>query len=185
MMGTEWKIDSEGKLSAADFLESPNHDNRPSNTDVELLVIHCISLPIGKYGNGYIDKLFMNELDEQGDPQFSQIIDLRVSAHFLINRKGNITQYVSCLNRAWHAGKSRWRNRHECNDFSIGIELEGTDTTRFTEKQYFNLAKLTKVLKRKFAIREIVSHSEIALPIGRKSDPGDLFEWDKYKKLIE
>ena len=105
--------------------------------------------------------------------------------HFLINRKGNITQYVSCLNRAWHAGKSRWRNRHECNDFSIGIELEGTDTTRFTEKQYFNLAKLTKVLKRKFAIREIVSHSEIALPIGRKSDPGDLFEWDKYKKLIE
>ena len=92
---------------------------------------------------------------------------------------------MSCLKRAWHAGKSRWRNKDNCNDFSIGIELEGTDTTRFTEKQYFNLAKLTKVLKRKFAIREIVPHSEIALPIGRKNDPGELFEWDKYRKLIE
>ncbi len=183
-MSSQWNINSRGYLGLANLIESPNQDERPDGTIIELLVIHCISLPPGEFGGGHIDKFFSNELDPTKHQYFKKISDLRVSAHFLIDRKGQVTQYVSCLKRAWHAGRSLWKEKENCNDFSIGIELEGIDNKIFTDIQYSNLAMLTRGLMRKYGPVDLAAHSEVAIPAGRKNDPGDLFLWDKYRNLL-
>lgn len=178
------KIDKSGFLQGARFIASPNCDDRPPEVefDIPLLVIHNISLPPREYGgNGVID-FFTNKLDVWAHPYYQMIADLRVSAHFLIRRDGEIIQFVSCNKRAWHAGVSSWRDRIRCNDYSIGIELEGSDNDPFTDIQYDKLAELTHALKAAYPIEDIVGHSDIA-PV-RKTDPGPCFDWQKYRNLI-
>jgi N-acetyl-anhydromuramoyl-L-alanine amidase len=152
-------------------VESPNHDERPAGADVFLAVIHSISLPPGEYGGDAIERLFTNRLDPAAHPCFREIAHLRVSSHYLIGRDGALVQFVPVARRAWHAGASSWRGRSACNDFSIGIELEGTDTTAFEDAQYAVLASLLKSLR----VRDIAGHSDLAP--GRKTDPGVGFEW--------
>ena len=164
---------------------SPNHDERPSNVEIDLLVIHGISLPPGEFGGGYIDKFFTNTLSPEIHPYFSEITNLRVASHVLINRGGEMTQYVPFNRRAWHAGVSEFRGRQQCNDFSIGIELEGCDDQPYTELQYDLLAGLTLTLKRHWpAIKNdhIVGHCHIAPE--RKTDPGPSFDWPYYFTLL-
>ncbi|MDQ3268235.1 MAG: 1,6-anhydro-N-acetylmuramyl-L-alanine amidase AmpD [Pseudomonadota bacterium] len=159
-------------------LTSPNCDFRPSGTAIDLLVIHNISLPPGEFGGQAVTQLFTNTLDADSHSYFAQLKGVKVSAHFLIQREGEITQFVPCHKRAWHAGASTWHGRRACNDFSIGIELEGTDFLPFTDKQYAALIRLTRVLKRAYPIRETAGHSDIAP--GRKTDPGHEFDWPRY-----
>ncbi len=180
-----WSVNEYGYLSSADIQESPNQNERPAGTKIQLLVIHCISLPPGKYGGVDVKNFFLNKLDPSDHPYFRGIANTRVSAHFFICRKGLVTQFVSCLRRAWHAGHSIWRGKSGCNDFSIGIELEGTDKSVFTEAQYGSLAKLSSILVKEYRIQDIVSHGDIARPIGRKTDPGAFFNWDKYRTMME
>ena len=176
------RIDREGFAEGADFVASPNCDERPPGTLFELLVIHSISLPPGQFGGAGIEQLFMNRLDPAEHPYYAGIADLRVSAHFVIRREGVTTQYVSCAKRAWHAGASTWRGRAGCNDFSVGIELEGTDDTPFEEAQYRALARLTRALIEAFPIQDIVGHSDISP--GRKTDPGSEFDWLRFRASI-
>ena len=164
------------------IFQSPHCDERPPGTKVELLVIHNISLPPGEYGGPWIDDLFLGRLDPNAHPHFEAIAGLKVSSHFLIRRDGSLIQYVPCEMRAWHAGVSSWRGRSRCNDFSIGIELEGSDDVPFAEPQYATLAKLTRALFSCYGPLEIASHSDIAP--GRKTDPGPWFEWDRYRASI-
>jgi len=171
-------IDRNGWVAAARRVASPNCDDRPPGTAVTLLVIHSISLPPGRFGGNAIVDLFTNRLDPAADPYFAGIASLHVSAHFVIPRSGALVQFVSCNRRAWHAGVSRWRGRERCNDFSIGIELEGTDERKFTARQYRRLAVLTRLLIRWYPITDIVGHSDIAP--GRKTDPGRAFDWAAY-----
>lgn len=178
------KIDRSGFLQGARFIASPNCDDRPPEIefDIPLLVIHNISLPPREYGgNGIID-FFTNKLDVWQHSYYELIKDLRVSAHFLIRRDGEVIQFVSCNKRAWHAGVSSWRDRIRCNDYSIGIELEGSDDDPFTDVQYAKLAELTRALQAAYPIEDIVGHSDIA-PV-RKTDPGPCFDWQKYRNLI-
>jgi len=161
------------------MLASPNFDLRPSGTTVDLIVIHAISLPPGEYGGGYIERLFLNRLESQLHPAFAPIADLKVSAHFLIARTGSLTQFVSTRCRAWHCGPSIYGTRTACNDFSIGIELEGCDDEQFTPAQYTRLHILLLELMRHYRSldpRAIVGHSDIAP--GRKTDPGPYFDWE-------
>lgn len=163
-------------------MPSPNWDRRPSAAKIDLLVIHNISLPPGEFGGDAITRLFTNALDVDAHPYYAQLRGLRVSAHFLIRRDGGIIQFVPCLSRAWHAGVSRWRGRERCNDFSIGIEMEGTDAERFTDVQYRALVRLTRKLRSAYPIRDIVGHSDIAPE--RKTDPGPCFDWKRYLKAL-
>ena len=156
-------------------VESPNHDARPDGSAIELLVIHSISLPPGVFGGGAIDALFTNRLDFAAHPYYDGLRGVKVSAHFLIDRAGAATQFVSCRERAWHAGASQWEGRTRCNDFSIGVELEGSEFEPFTDGQYRSLARLQQALRRVFALRAARGHSEIAPD--RKHDPGPLFDW--------
>lgn len=172
------KVGTNGWLSGLRRLASPNCDFRPSGTAIDLLVIHNISLPPGEFGGQAVAQLFTNTLDTDAHPYFAQLKGVRVSAHFLIRRTGEITQFVPCGKRAWHAGASMWHGRTACNDFSIGIELEGTDFLSFCDQQYAVLIRLTRVLKRAYPIREIAGHSDIAP--GRKTDPGRGFDWPRY-----
>jgi len=175
------RIDESGMLSAAQHIPSPNCDARPADTAVTLLVIHNISLPPEQYGgNGVID-LFTNQLDPAAHPYYATIQGLKVSSHFFIRRDGEIIQFVPCGLRAWHAGASNWKGCERCNDFSIGIELEGSDAEAFTDAQYQQLAALTKALKATSPIADIVGHSDIAP--GRKTDPGPCFDWERYLQL--
>ena len=167
-------ISEDGWVREAQRIESPNCDNRP-NTPVSLIVIHAISLPPAQFGSEDIVRLFTNTLDPEAHPYFSEIHKLRVSAHFLIRREGTLTQLVSCQKRAWHAGKSCWKGRERCNDFSLGIELEGCDDTPFEEAQYLSLIALIKLLCEYFPIEAVVGHSDIAPE--RKTDPGPCFDW--------
>lgn len=161
---------------------SPNHDERPDEEAPYLLVIHNISLPPGVFqGNAIID-FFQNRLDIDAHPWFDHIRDLRVSAHFLIRRDGEIVQFVPTTLRAWHAGISSFEGRERCNDFSIGIELEGTDTQTFTDAQYTRLAALTATLQARHPIRAVRGHEHIAP--GRKTDPGPGFDWDRFAKTL-
>jgi AmpD protein len=160
----------------------PNADARPDADDVTLVVVHGISLPPGQFGGDAIERLFTNRLDPRADPSFASVAGLRVSAHFLIRRDGALTQFVSCADRAWHAGVSRWKGRERCNDFSIGIELEGTDQRPYTAKQYARLAALLRRLRRDWPIEDIAGHSDIAP--GRKSDPGPSFDWRRLRGLL-
>jgi AmpD protein len=176
-------IDRDGLLEGARFIPSRNCDARAAGSAVELLVIHNISLPPGEFGGSGIIDLFTNKLDPALHPYYREIAQLEVSAHFLIRRDGELIQFVPCHQRAWHAGESSWRGRCRCNDFSLGIELEGTDDVPFEEVQYARLAALTAALKAQYAIADIVGHSDIAP--GRKTDPGPCFEWARYRKLLE
>lgn len=177
------KLDAAGLLDAASFLPSPNCDARPAGTSIELLVIHNISLPPGQFGGGAIIDLFLNRLDAGAHPYFEQIAALRVSAHFLIRRDGELLQFVPCAMRAWHAGQSTWCGRERCNDYSIGIELEGTDDTAFTDAQYQCLGELARTLYARYPLVASVGHSAIAP--GRKTDPGPHFSWARYYSALE
>lgn len=164
---------------------SPNFDRRPEGTDIELLVIHNISLPPEKFGTQCIEAFFCNCLNPNADPYFQTISELKVSAHFLIDRQGHISQFVSTAERAWHAGASAYMGRENCNDFSIGIEMEGADLIPYTQAQYKSLALLCATLIRHnptLCASRIVGHSDIAP--GRKTDPGEAFEWSYFKELL-
>lgn len=158
---------------------SPNYDSRPAGVNLDLLVIHNISLPPGEFGGSFITDLFCNQLDCNAHPYFDQLRTLRVSAHFLIRRDGKVIQFVSTNNRAWHAGASTFAGRERCNDFSIGIELEGTDSAPFTAPQYDALVILTRALQACYPIVDVVGHEHIAP--GRKTDPGPFFDWAYYR----
>jgi AmpD protein len=156
-------------------VESPNCDERPQDTEISLLVVHSISLPPGEYGGDAIERLFTNRLDPDAHPYFREIEGLKVSAHFLVRRGGEIVQFVPVQARAWHAGVSAWRGRSACNDFSIGVELEGTEDTPFADAQYASLAALVRALRSRLPLRDVAAHSEVAP--GRKTDPGVQFDW--------
>jgi N-acetyl-anhydromuramoyl-L-alanine amidase len=157
---------------------SPNQDERPSPAEITLVVVHSISLPPGEYGGDAIERLFTNCLDPAAHPYFAEIAALRVSSHFLIRRDGEAVQFVPLERRAWHAGVSSWRGRSRCNDFSVGIELEGCDAEAFTARQYAALARLVRTLRRECpSLRAIAAHSDIAP--GRKTDPGPRFDWQR------
>ena len=157
------------------IVDSPNQDERPPGTEISLVVLHSISLPPGEYGGESIERLFTNCLDPAAHPYFREICGLKVSAHFLVRRNGSVIQFVPVERRAWHAGVSSWRGRERCNDFSIGIELEGSEETPFEPVQYEALTKLIKQLQKQHPIRDIAAHSEVAP--GRKTDPGAHFDW--------
>lgn len=176
-------FDAEGWLHAVTRISSPNQDARPDPHDISLLVVHHISLPPGEFGGPAIVDLFCNQLDPDAHPDFSALRDVRVSAHFLITRGGLLTQFVACRQRAWHAGASLFAGRERCNDFSIGIELEGTGTIPYTTAQYRTLAWLTQQLRGTYPLRHVVGHSDIAP--GRKTDPGPSFDWNAYLRLID
>jgi AmpD protein len=167
---------------AVRFVPSPNCDERPAGSPIDLLVVHAISLPPGKFGGPEIEALFTNTLDPAAHPYFAGIAGLKVSAHFLIRRDGAIIQFVACGKRAWHAGVSSWRGRERCNDFSIGVELEGTDEVPFEDAQYRSLAVLTDALAAAYPLAHVAGHSDVAP--GRKTDPGPCFEWSRYRLAL-
>lgn len=169
-------------IIGARCLRSPNCDDRPAGSAIELIVIHNISLPPGDFGGPGIMDLFCNRLDPAAHPYYATIADLRVSAHLLIRRDGELIQFVPFAQRAWHAGISNWRGRERCNDFSIGIELEGADDMPFEDAQYDRLAAVTRLLRARYPIGDIVGHSDIAP--GRKTDPGPHFDWGRYRGMI-
>jgi N-acetyl-anhydromuramoyl-L-alanine amidase len=171
----------DGWLDIARRIDSPNYDERPSGASISLLVIHAISLPPAQFGSNDIIRLFTNSLDPEVHPYFAQISALRVSAHFLIRRDGELIQFVSCRQRAWHAGVSCWNGQARCNDFSLGIELEGCDELPFEEAQYTRLVGLIELLRTVYPLDAIVGHSDIAP--GRKTDPGPCFEWQRLALL--
>jgi AmpD protein len=168
-------IDGHGWLVGTRRCLSPNRDARPPQAAIELLVIHNISLPPGQLGGAAIEDLFLNRLDPRASPFFATLVGMRVSSHFLIERSGRITQFVSCLERAWHAGASEFDGRRACNDFSVGIELEGTDFEPFDDVQYIALARLTRALRLRYPVRAVRGHQHIA--VERKTDPGPYFDW--------
>lgn len=173
-------------LSEATSKPSPNFDDRLDPGDISLIVIHCISLPPGEFDNPCIDQLFCNRLNPEDHPYFQEIYQLRVSSHLLIKRSGEIVQYVPFDKRAWHAGQSCYEGRERCNDFSIGIELEGTETVPYTDVQYEKLAQVVKNLVDAYpalSTHRITGHSDIAP--GRKTDPGESFDWRKFYRLLE
>ncbi|PKM21318.1 MAG: 1,6-anhydro-N-acetylmuramyl-L-alanine amidase AmpD [Gammaproteobacteria bacterium HGW-Gammaproteobacteria-14] len=168
-------------VNEARHCPSPNHNERPAGVAVDLIVVHSISLPPGSFGGPHIDELFCNCLDPKADDYFASIAHLQVSSHFLIRRAGELVQYVGCDRRAWHAGQSCWQGRDNCNDFSIGVELEGTDDEPYTERQYQSLQALIRRLQQDYGIPQasLAGHDEIAP--GRKTDPGPLFDWDRVR----
>src|SRR3989304_10526861 len=168
-------MDESGWIAGIRHIPSPNCDERPEGSSIELLVIHNISLPPGEFGGPGVIDLFTNRLDPVAHPYYREIAGLEVSAHFLIRRDGAIIQFVPCGQRASHPGESNWRGRGRCNDFSLGIELEGTDDQPFEDAQYERLAELTRALKAKYPIADIVGHSDVAP--GRKTDPRPCFDW--------
>jgi N-acetyl-anhydromuramoyl-L-alanine amidase len=173
-------------LDCAERVFSPNYNARPSDEDISLIVIHCISLPPGEFGGNTVTQLFTNALDSAEHPYFNKIDHLRVSAHLFIRRTGEIIQYVPFHRRAWHAGVSSYGGRVDCNDFSIGIELEGTGHMPYTEEQYAELAELIQALLACYpslSPERITGHSTISP--GRKQDPGDSFDWEKLYRLLE
>ena len=175
-------IDTSGHLDNALFIASPNFDERPSGCHISLLVIHSISLPPDEFSGDGVIQLFTNQLDPAAHPYYPSIQSIKVSAHFFIRRDGTIIQFVSCNKRAWHAGESCWQGKTRCNDFSIGIELEGSDNLPFADAQYIALSKLTTTLRQNYPITDIVGHSDIAPE--RKTDPGPHFDWDHYHALL-
>lgn len=177
------KMNDEGWVDSARCVPSPNFDARPAGTVIELLVIHNISLPPGEFGGSGVIELFTNRLDPAAHPYYATIRELRVSSHFFIRREGELIQFVSCAARAWHAGASSWRGRENCNDYSIGVELEGCDDRPFTAKQYRTLAALTGALQSRYPLSGVAGHSHIAP--GRKTDPGPCFDWKRYFALAQ
>lgn len=179
-------ISADGWLQEAVRCPSPNFNRRPDGMPIELLVIHNISLPPGEFGGGWVQRFFQNNLDPNSHPYFSAIAEMQVSAHLFIERNGGVTQFVSFLNRAWHAGVSRYGERDNCNDFSVGIELEGTDELAYTAQQYKVLADVTQQLLAAYpslSSANITGHSDIAP--GRKTDPGPAFDWVLYRQMLD
>lgn len=174
------RVDDEGWVSAARRVVSPNFDQRPPGCAIGLLVVHNISLPPGQYGGGHVERLFTNQLEHAAHPYFETLRGLEVSAHFLIDRAGRLTQFVSCRARAWHAGVSSFDGRSNCNDVSIGVELEGSDHDRFEAAQYRMLGRLTRCLFAAYPLRAVRGHSDIAP--GRKTDPGPHFSWHRFAR---
>lgn len=175
-----------GLLMDTLYVPSPNADDRPEGTEISLIVIHGISMPPGEFGGPHIEALFTNRLDPDAHPFFASIEGLKVSAHILIRRDGEVVQFVPLHRRAWHAGESCFQDRKRCNDFSIGIELEGADTVPYTEAQYAQLADLIECLMRNYTAitpERITGHSDIAPQ--RKTDPGPAFEWSKLHHELE
>lgn len=180
------KLDKQsGLLDQAQIIQSPNHDQRPDPDAISLIVVHSISLPPGDFGGDWITDLFTNQLDIDAHPYFMEIASLKVSSHFLIRRDGTIVQYVPVYARAWHAGQSSFKDCPACNDYSIGIELEGDDDVAYEDPQYESLLTLIKELRRHYPAIEadhIVGHADIAP--GRKTDPGKAFDWPRVRKNI-
>ena len=175
-------IDADGWADGVRRIVSPNVDARPDGVAIDMVVIHSISLPPGEFGGPWIDDLFLGRLDADAHPYFAAIAAMRVSSHFLIRRDGELVQYVPCELRAWHAGASTWRGRERCNDFSIGVELEGADDVPFAEPQYDVLASLTRALLTRYGPLDIAGHSDIAP--ARKTDPGPFFDWPRYRAAL-
>ena len=174
-----------GLMRGARQVPSPNHDPRPTGVEADLIVVHGISLPPGEFGGPWIDSLFTNALPAQVHPYFAEVCSLRVSSHLVVTRDGAVTQYVAFTERAWHAGRSVYRGREACNDFSIGVELEGTDTLPYEAAQYDALAKVVAALcdaYPRLSPRRMVGHSDIAP--GRKTDPGPAFDWPRARRRI-
>lgn len=163
-------------------IDSPNCDEREANAEIGLLVVHCISLPPACYGGDAIERLFTNRLDPAEHPYYEAVAPLRVSAHFVIRRDGSMTQFVPVHKRAWHAGLSSWRARERCNDFSVGVELEGTDAEEFEAAQYRSLAQLVRALRGPLPLRQFAAHSDVAP--GRKTDPGARFDWTRVLRAL-
>ena len=177
-----FEINDAGLASPGHHIASPNCDERPPDVDVSLAIVHGISLPPGAFGGDGIVRLFTNTLDEASHPYYATISQLRVSSHFLIRRDGALLQFVPTVMRAWHAGASSWRGRERCNDFSVGIELEGEDATPYAAAQYSMLARLLKALAKRHPIADVVGHSAVAP--GRKTDPGPAFDWSRLERLV-
>jgi N-acetyl-anhydromuramoyl-L-alanine amidase len=174
-----------GLMRGARQIASPNHDSRPAGVEADLIVVHGISLPPGEYGGPWIDRLFTNTLPADVHPYFAEIGVLRVSSHLAVTRDGAVTQYVRFTDRAWHAGRSSFEGREACNDFSVGVELEGTDTQPYTAAQYDRLAEIVAALCAAYprlSPARLVGHSDIAP--GRKTDPGPAFDWPRARRRI-
>ncbi len=182
MQQTRFHIDANGWCRDVQHLPSPNCDTRTATIPIDLLVIHNISLPPDQFGGPYIADLFCNRLDCDAHPYFDRLRNLRVSAHFLIRRNGQVMQFVSANDRAWHAGVSSFDGRERCNDFAIGVELEGTDFAPFEAGQYDALVALTAALQIRYPISAIAGHEHIAP--GRKTDPGPFFDWKRYQQAL-
>jgi len=177
-----WRIDANGQLNVARRIDSPNSDERPAGVAPSLIVVHGISLPPNEFGGDYVAQLFTNRLDWNAHPYFRAIEGMRVSSHFFVRRDGEVIQFVSCAQRAWHAGASSWGGRERCNDFSVGIELEGADDIPYESAQYEALSRLCDALMRRYPTRDIVGHSDVAP--GRKTDPGPSFDWPRFRALL-
>lgn len=180
------KLRLTGRLPGARWCPSPNFGPRPEGADITLLVVHNISLPPGQFGGPHIERFFQNCLEPTDHPYFETIADMQVSAHALIRRNGAIVQFVSCLDRAWHAGRSCFQGQEECNDFSIGIELEGADDVPYTAEQYDTLASLAALISRAWpgiSRERMAGHCDIAP--GRKTDPGEAFDWSRFYELLD
>jgi AmpD protein len=175
-----WK---DGWWGGARACPSPNFDSRPEGEAISLVLLHSISLPPGDYGGDAIERLFTNRLDWDAHPYYQGIRGLRVSAHFLLRRDGRLLQFVSCDQRAWHAGSSTWRGRENCNHFSIGIELEGLEGLAFEPVQYTVLARLLRAVSARYPVDEVVGHEDVAP--GRKFDPGAGFDWQLLRRLLQ
>jgi AmpD protein len=174
-----------GRMRGVRQIDSPNHDARPAGVEADLIVVHGISLPPGEFGGPWIDRLFTNSLPADEHPYFAEVNSLRVSSHVVVSRDGAVTQYVGFTERAWHAGRSIYRGREACNDFSVGVELEGTDTLPYEPTQYAVLAKVVAALCAAYprlSPDALVGHSDIAP--GRKTDPGPAFDWPHARRLI-
>jgi AmpD protein len=176
----KFSISPQGMVQGARQIASPNCDERPPNGTIDLVVIHNISLPPGEFGGDGVIELFTNSLDPDAHPYYAEIYQMKVSAHFFIRRDGEMLQFVPCGKRAWHAGVSQWQGRERCNDFSIGIELEGDDATPFADAQYSTLNALLAALRQHYSIAGIAGHADIAP--GRKTDPGPFFDWEKINR---
>lgn len=176
------EMDEFGVVNIARMVVSPNFDLRPSGVEISLLVIHGISLPPCVFLGDDIEKFFSNELDHSTHSYYAELVGVRVSAHFLIRRDGKLVQFVPCANRAWHAGLSSWRGIEKCNDYSIGVEMEGADHIPYAAAQYFALSNLIDLVRAYYPIRDVVAHSDVAP--GRKSDPGPLFDWAAVRPMV-
>lgn len=179
------RVDAQGWLAGIRRAPSPHADERPAGSRAELVVIHGVSLPPGEFGGPWVEDFFAGRLDVSRHPYFAEIAALRVAPHVFVQRNGEVVQFVSCLRRAWHAGRSQWHGREECNDFSIGIELEGADDIPYTDMQYAALARLVPALRKAYpdiGDDAVVGHCDVAP--GRKTDPGPAFDWRRLARLL-
>ncbi|MRV74566.1 1,6-anhydro-N-acetylmuramyl-L-alanine amidase AmpD [Duganella sp. FT92W] len=176
-------INADGWCDGAFRYDSPHCNARPDSASIELLVVHNISLPAGRFGGPHVSDLFTGRVDYNADPSFADLRGVQVSAHFFVRRDGRLVQYVSCNDRAWHAGVSQFQGRANCNDFSIGVEMEGTDNVAFSSEQYEVLAQLAQALQNRYPLRWIMGHEHVAP--GRKTDPGPCFDWTLLERLLK